>query len=963
MIQIYSPSNTDYTHNGDCVLMPTRCEITAEINGAWSLQLEHPIDDDGRWRYIEENAVLKVPTWMVNKLQRYRIREVEKTDTMIAATAYPVFFDSRDDAYIFDIRISNKTGQQALTQLLTAAPAKYSASSDLVLIRQSEVFQNCNLLEAITGPFRERWGGEILYDNNTVVVNQTIGGDYGVTVEYGKNIVGVNYTVDTTDMATRIIPYAYNGRQMSGASPWVDSSLIATYPKVFIRAMQFDDIKLAEDASDDDLTDDSITVCQTQADLDTALTAAVNRQYSVENLDKPKVSMSIDMVSLEDTDEYRDFSSLEEIRLGDTVHCKHSKLGIITDASVVSITWDCARDRIAAVVLGDFAFDFVRDSGLDEIRMGIEQMAANLNADGSLMAERIKGLLDGMVCQLNAQYTAAKRQDVMAILFENLDPQSPLYGALGIGTQGFQISKERTQDGKGWVWTTAATADGIVADTVVTGTISDKAGISYWDLDNGDMSIVANSFKLVSGGSQKTIQELIEEGTSGNLLIDPIGLSTDYWTIHGTLTTGQTDPLGGTNAVMLTPASDEGYIQARKDTNTPFDTMGSKYRLTVWLKASQAATYFDDNPIRLHFNRVASDDIFPTTTWQQYSMELDVSSIAIGDIVTIGGFGSFTPADGYDLYVYEPRVEKILTDEEVFNMVSDYGETQGIWVAENGKLYINMQYLRSGTAKIGGLRNENGLIEVYDNNKVLRSKIDNEGFWFTPTGNFRSSYVKLTDGGMEGFQLVSGQNRGGTKYGFEFAQNAIDAVIYFMNNLRFHNSPNAYDSIIIKTGQNSGIYIYDNIRTNVNFDEYVVISGRNGSTGYGLNVYHAANFQGGIMTTNIWYSGSLIPTGNSDKRLKTNIAPTDADIIDELNVVQFDWKKDGKHVSAGLIAQDVEQVLPELVNHESKEGYLGLDYVGLIPHLVKKCQQQQQEIDSLKAEIAEIKAIMKGVCK
>ena len=947
MIQIYSPSNTDYTHNGDCVLMPTRCEITAEINGAWSLQLEHPIDDDGRWRYIEENAVLKVPTWMVNKLQRYRIREVEKTDTMITATAYPVFFDSRDDAYIFDIRISNKTAQQALTQLLTAAPAKYSASSDLIG-RQSEVFQNCNLLEAITGPFRERWGGEILYDNNAVVVNQTIGGDYGVTVEYGKNITGVNYTVDTTDMATRIIPYAYNGRQMSGASPWVDSSLVASYPKVFIRAMQFDDIKLAEDASDDDLTDDSITVCQTQADLDTALTAAVNRQYSVENLDKPKVSMSIDMVSLEDTDEYRDFSSLEEIRLGDTVHCKHSKLGIITNATVVSITWDCARDRIAAVVLGDFAFDFVRDSGLDEIRMGIEQMAANLNADGSLMAERIKGLLDGMVCQLGAQYTAAKRQDVMAILFENLDPQSPLYGALGIGTQGFQISKQRTQDGKGWVWTTAATADGIVADTVVTGTISDKAGISYWDLDNGDMSIVANSFKLVSGGSQKTIQELIEEGTSDNLLIDPIGLSTDYWTIHGTLTTGQTDPLGGTNAVMLTPANDEGYIQARKDTNTPFDTMGSKYRLTVWLKASQAASSFDDNPIKLYFNRVPSDDIYPTTTWEQYSMELEVSSIAIGDIVTIGGFGSFAPADGYNLYVYEPRVEKILTDEEVFNMVSDYGETQGIWVAENGKLYINMQYLRSGTAKIGGLGNTNGVINVYDANGALRSRVDSNGFSFTSTGNFNSNYTRLTDSGLEAWQSIGGLNYGGICYSFEFGNNAIDAVVKFNTNFRLYHMASGTDALNVS---NNGITFNRNILSAAGFNGYIYIHGRHATTGNSLEASYDIHTDGNV-TCVVCYE-------SSDERLKKNIKTIDADIIDDLRVVSFDWKKTDEHVSAGMIAQEVREICPELVK-EQHDGMLTLNYTGVIPHLVHKVQQQQKEIDSLKAEIAEIKAILKG---
>lgn len=954
MIQIYSPSNTDYTHNGDCVLMPTRCDITAEINGAWSLQLEHPIDDDGRWRYIEENAVLKVPTWMVNKLQRYRIREVDKTDTMITATAYPVFFDSRDDAYIFDIRISNKTGQQALTQLLTAAPAKYSASSDLIG-RQSEVFQNCNLLKAITGPFHDRWGGEILYDNNAVVVNQTIGGDYGVTVEYGKNITGVNYTVDTTDMATRIIPYAYNGRQMSGASPWVDSSLVATYPKVFIRAMQFDDIKLAEDASDEDLTDDSITVCQTQADLDTALTAAVNRQYSVENLDKPKVSMSIDMVSLEDTDEYRDFSSLEEIRLGDTVHCKHSKLGIITDASVVSITWDCARDRIAAVVLGDFAFDFVRDSGLDEIRMGIEQMAANLNADGSLMAERIKGLLDGMVCQLSAQYTAAKRQDVMAILFENLDPQSPLYGALGIGTQGLQISKQRTQDGKGWVWTTAATADGIVADTVVTGTISDKSGHNYWDLDNGHLvvqafdtnnhetfylnsntgivRINANSFSLTG----KSIQQLIEEDKfdPNNLLLEPIELPTTLYWLYGSVTRGQTDPYGGTNAVKLQPVSGgEGFISSLS-TNAPAKVAGRRYQLKVWLRSSVDADMFTGNSIKLHLSGVASDDIYPTTSWNEYSMEMLADSSSDG-VATICGMSSFTASNGYDLYVYNPRVYAVETQEEAYNRLTNDGALRGIYM-DNGQLFINMDYLQAGTAKFGGPNNGNGSIEVYDSNNHRSLLIDNDRFEFESTADTYNDYLTSYYGSQQTFYA---RLKADSLYNLI---GCIGAWAYYGYDVVTQKNRWTYP-LGICANEAIQFFIGSSMTTNNN----IVTIRKDGSIGNRFVV------SGKV------YANSY--ENNSDRRLKNNIVPVKTDIIDDLKPVSFDWKESGEHVSSGFIAQDVQKILPELVSLKD-DGMLSLNYIGIIPHLVHKVQQQQKEIDSLKAEIAEIKAILKGVYK
>lgn len=946
MIQIYNPSNTDYEHNGDCVLWPSRCELTAELNGAWSLQLEHPIDDDGRWNYIVENAVLKVPTWMATKYQRYRIHVVEKTETTVTATAYPVFYDCRDDAYIFDIRITNKTAPQALTLLLAAAPSKYTATSNLGT-NESEVFQNCNLLEAITGKFLDRWGGEILYNNNEIIVNNRIGGDYGVTVEYGKNITGTTYNIDMGDVATRLIPYAYNDRQMSGLTPWVDSPIINSYPKAFIRTVQFDDVKLAEDASDDDATDDSITICETQTALDAKLRELCNAMYA-EGKDKPKISMSIDMLALENTDEYAGFSGLEEIGLGDTVHCKHSKLGIVSDAKVVGIVWDCARDRIASVTLGDFAYDYLKDNGISDIMTSLQEMAQNFNSDGSIMAERIKGLLNGMNVQLNAQYTAAKKQDVMAILFENLDPESPLYGALGIGTQGWQISKTRTADGKGWEWTTAATANGIVADTIVTGTLSDKAGKNYWDLDNGDMSIIANTFKLVAGGSAKTIQELIAESMSENLLIDPIGLSTDYWTIEGTLTRGQTDPLGGTDAVMLEPtAGKEGYIQARKDTNTPFDTMGSRYKLTVWLKAS-IDTLADNKPIKLYLNRVGSVDIYPTMSWQQFSMELDVNSIDIGDIVTIGGWYSFTPSDGFDLYVYNPCVTKVLTDQEIFDKMSAYGQQQGIWVAENGKLYINMQYLRSGTAKLGGLNNGSGSLEIYDNANKKCATFDTDGITLLGTS---SGYTYNKTLLKEGFIAFYYNN---VRKGF-IVQNStgleIHGTVKNSNNavqicaIEEDSSGHEIQSTVASFGSN-GISFWKRIIGGTTFN-YIEIKDR--INGFSLVADYAINAAGGIQTTSIYYSGSLVPT--SDKRLKEDIKPIAVDIIDELNVVQFDWIESGKHVSAGLIAQDVEKILPELVE-DRPDGYKGLKYLDLVPHLIHKVQQQQKKINDLEARLS-----------
>ena len=166
MIQIYSPDNTDFEKNGDMVLTPTACAINAELNGAWTIELEHPIDKEGRWKWIEETAVIKVPSFLTED-QLFRLKSVEKSDSGISATAEPIFMDAMNDCFLVDVRPTNKTGQQAL-DLMTSPNSKYSGTSNITKTATA-YYEYKNLIESINGEdensFINRWGGEILFDN------------------------------------------------------------------------------------------------------------------------------------------------------------------------------------------------------------------------------------------------------------------------------------------------------------------------------------------------------------------------------------------------------------------------------------------------------------------------------------------------------------------------------------------------------------------------------------------------------------------------------------------------------------------------------------------------------------------------------------------------------------------------------------------------------------------------------
>lgn len=511
MIQIYKPSNTKYNQNGDMTLLPTKAQVRTVLNGAWQVEIEHPIDKEGRWKYIQDESVLKMPSF--NGEQLFRIKKKKKEENSITATAAPIFMDSGSDCYLRDVRPTNVDGQQALTQML-APNAKYSGESDIKL-KTTAYYQDQNFIHALNGgednSFTNRWGGEIIYDNFQVIVNKRAGGDYGVQVLYGKNIEknGISEEADFQNVVTRIYPKSYNGHMLSGTG-YVDSPIIQSYPTVKCATLAFEDVKMKEDAQEGD-EDSGIVICETQAQLDEALKRKCVEQFGA-GIDKPKVTISVKMVMLQNMQEYQEYKMLEKISLGDTVHCKHAELGIVTEARVIELTYDAVSETVESVVIGDYAHDYF--GGLSDVATRVE---VAIRPDGTVVGQQIQGLIDMTAAQMKLQNTKAKKANVRAILFEDKDPDSPLYGAMCVGTQGLQIAKKRTADGRDWAWSTFGNANGFFADLIVAGTmLADR--IRGGELLSQNYEEGQQGFKLdLNNGIIKAAQLLIETAKAGRV--------------------------------------------------------------------------------------------------------------------------------------------------------------------------------------------------------------------------------------------------------------------------------------------------------------------------------------------------------------------------------------------------------------------------------------------------------------
>lgn len=507
MIEVYVKGNEDYESNGDMTLTPTTCEVELSVEGIAELTLEHPIDDLGRWEYLVNDNVIAAPT-PYSKKQLFRIYDYTKTETEVTAYARHIFYDSAGEMLV-DVRPTNKTGQEALDTILSGT--KYKAKTN-IKTRSTAYYIRKNIMEAIGGDdensFINRWGGERMYDNFTVIINDRLGGDYGACAEFGRNMTGIEADISIDDVVTRIIPVSYNGHTLEGEEPWIDSPIIGSYANPRAAVIKFEDVKLLEDCQEGEEGFSTLELLREE------LKRRCTKEYE-NGLDKPKVNYKVDLVEVANTEDYKDYKKLTTIGIGDDVLTKDRKLKINVTARCIRLVYDCIEEENAEVELGNFIENY-----FDKTTSAADIIQKVTREDGTLKAEEVYGKIDAVKAQLKAQRDISQPSEVRAVIFEDLVEGSPTYGAMSIGTMGFCIASERTADGKDWDWKTFGTGSGFYADYICVG-----------QLDGALIKADSIQAESISINYKKSVESHISEAVNTverNYKNDIDGLKSDF---------------------------------------------------------------------------------------------------------------------------------------------------------------------------------------------------------------------------------------------------------------------------------------------------------------------------------------------------------------------------------------------------------------------------------------------------
>lgn len=243
----------EFEGHGLAVLCPTVCEITEELNGGYSLIMEHPKDPDGKWEYIKEYNIIKArgQLFIINK---YKDNWQNRKGSVTCWAEHITY--QYNDSWLFPgapvSAVAPVTAERLIHNIIDLANDGWDMShyTYYVFDIASDVevpadFHDWDSLESGATPyamllgsngFISKFGGELYRDNFYFSINQRMenSSDNAFELRVGKNLMGINKTVDLSTVAYYFRLYDQFGWYWSVS--WNESTLPRAFPRTVVRS-------------------------------------------------------------------------------------------------------------------------------------------------------------------------------------------------------------------------------------------------------------------------------------------------------------------------------------------------------------------------------------------------------------------------------------------------------------------------------------------------------------------------------------------------------------------------------------------------------------------------------------------------------------------------------------------------------------------------------------------------------
>ena len=531
MLILYKKSERQFLSNGIGRLDKHAFDdkVREELNGIYKLEFTYPIHAPHSKDIKNDNIVrATVP----DGEQPFFISRIVKKDGYLRVTAYHLFYRLIWQL-IEDINIVNLNGQASLNRVLENT--EFTGVSDITTTKNIRIVRY-NAVEAILNPGKDntlisRFGGELKRDKLTVMLMNRIGRTYEnnpVEIRYAKNLLSYEADIDSTNVATRVMPIGFDGLLLPEkyvVKPGADPT---DYKTVKVEYSSIRAISNMESPKEGELP---------LEDAYEALRQAVLSDFESGRFDL-KASYQVRFQELSTTEEYKNKSVLEKVYLGDEIKVIHTDEDLQILSRVIAYEWSPIRKEYEEVELGSHieTFSDIKPT-LEMIAGKVEQYKTDWESNVDEITELLTTALGGYVLKKSGEL----------LIMDTEDPSTATkvwrWNLNGLGYSGTGINGPYetaiTMDGRiiaKFIYTLNLSSISADVGELTAGLIRSEDGTSYWNLSTGDVNLNVSSLKINSKdvASQEYVQAEVNALNQANPnLVSNLGENWEQGDIDG----------------------------------------------------------------------------------------------------------------------------------------------------------------------------------------------------------------------------------------------------------------------------------------------------------------------------------------------------------------------------------------------------------------------------------------------